>query len=290
MFCLFGTCCLWVEVLLHQNICFTHEVLISISWHVALRDNNLLLNNCLKMCHLSSCHYPSTSSMTSVNHSHQSARCIPPISEYKTLELHIAEFCHDVLQIPTDVDHWLTANLWYGQNVCFLADYLKFGDVNNSSVMCKVERVIVQICKLKSTPLQLSNNLFSYQHPTHPLTHTLFITAAAKTTKCLPLKVWASPRAVLDRYQGDVKMLNSPDWVWSEKTQYIFAQLWMSSVNLFAKLACHNFNSNQVWLDCVSLTGILNNFFFQMLIAGTWSSYDGMGLLYHCESSICVYN
>ena len=111
MFCLFGTCCLWVKVLLHQNICFAHEVLISISWHVALRDNNLLLNNCLKMCHLSSHHYPSTSSMTSVNCSHQSAQCIPPISEHKTLELHIAEFCHDVLQIPMDVDHWLTANL-----------------------------------------------------------------------------------------------------------------------------------------------------------------------------------
>ena len=104
--------------------------------------------------------------------------------------------------------------------------------------MCKVERVIVQVCKLKSTPLQLSNNLFSYQHPIHPLTHTLFITATAKTTKCLPLNVQASPQAALDHYQGDVKMLNSPDWVWSEKTQYIFTQLWMSFANLFAKLAC----------------------------------------------------
>ena len=215
------------------------------------------------MCHFSSRHYPSTSSMTSVNCSHQSARRIPPISERKTLELRIAEFrCH-VLQIPTDVDRWLTANLRCGQNVHFLADYLKLGDVNDDSVMCKVERVIVQVCKLKSTPLQLSNNLFSYQHPTHPLTHTLFITATAKTTKRLPLNVRASPRAVLDRYQGDVKMLNSPDWVRSEKTQYIFAQPRMSFANLFAKLACHDFNSNQVWLDCVSLTGILNNSFFK---------------------------
>ena len=190
--------------------------------------------------------------MTSVNCSHQSAWCIPPISEHKTLELHIAEFCHDVLQIPTDVDRWLTANLWCGQNVHFLADYLKLGDVNDDSVMCKVERVIVQVCKLTSTPLQLSNNLFSYQHPTHPLTHTLFITATAKTTKCLPLNVQASPRAALDHYQGDIKMLNSPDWVWSEKTQYIFPQLQMSFANLFAKLACCNFNSNQVWSDCFS--------------------------------------
>ena len=215
------------------------------------------------MCHLSSCHYPSTSSMTSVNHSHQSAQCIPPISECKTLELHIAEFRCDVLQIPTDVDRWLTANLRCGQNVRFLADYLKLRDVNDDSVLCKVERVIVQVCKLKSTPLQLSNNLFSYQHPTHPLTHTLSITATAKTTKCLPLNVQASPQAVLDCYQGDVKMLNSPDWVQSKKTQYIFAQLQMSFVNLFAKLACHDFNSNQVWSDCVSLTGILNNSFFK---------------------------
>ena len=208
MFCLFGTCRLWIEVLLHQNICFAHEVLISISWHVALRDNNLLLNNHLKMCHFSSRHYPSTSSMTSVNCSHQSARRIPPISERKTLELRIAEFrCH-VLQIPTDVDRWLTANLRCGQNVRFLADYLKLGDVNDDSVMCKVERVIVQVCKLKATLLQSSNNLFSYQHPMHPLTHTLFITATAKTTKSLPLNVWASPWAVLDHYQGDVKMLN----------------------------------------------------------------------------------
>ena len=186
----------------------------------------------------------------------------PPISECKTLELCIAGFCHDILQIPTDVDCWLTANLRCGQNVCFLADYLKLGDVNDNSVMCKVERVIVQVCKLKSTPLQLSNNLFSYQHPTQPLTHTLFITATAKTTKHLPLNVQASPQAV-DCYQGDVKMLNSPDWVRSEKIQYIFAQPWMSFVNLFAKLACCNFNSNQVWLDCVSLTGILNNSFFK---------------------------
>ena len=141
------------------------------------------------MCCLFSCHYPSNIFMTSVNHSQPSAQHIPHISECKTLELHIAKFCCDILQIPTDVDCWLTANLRCGQNVCFLADYLKLGDVNNESVMCRVERVIVQVCKLKATLLQSSNNLFSYQHPMHPLTHTLFITATAKTTKSLPLNV-----------------------------------------------------------------------------------------------------
>ena len=55
-----------------------------------------------------------------------------------------------MLGIPTDIDHWLTANFQCGGNVLFLVDVLKLADVADDSVRCIVERTttVVSICKL----------------------------------------------------------------------------------------------------------------------------------------------
>ena len=62
----------------------------------------------------------------------------------------------------------------------------------------------------------------------------------------MPLNVQASPRAVLDRYEGDADKLSAPDWVRSEKIRYTFDQPRMTFATFFARLACHDINNNQV--------------------------------------------
>ena len=207
--------------------------------------------------------------MNSVNCSQLSAQCLPYISECKTLELHQAEFHHDILHIPTDVDCWLTANLQCSQNVLFCWTISNLEMLMMTLWCAKLRELQFRYIYLNfCTLLQSSNTMFSCQNPACTLSHTLFITVTAKSTKHLPLNVWASPWAVLDYYQEDVNNINSPDWVWSEKTQYIFVQPHMTFASLFVCLACCNFNSNQVWTP-FSLTW-LNTYCNSFLESWQW--------------------
>ena len=97
--------------------------------HFSLTNNNIFYN-CMLYKYVSSVHLQPTMS-------------IHP--QHKTLELHKAEFCHNVLDIPTDVDHWLVANIWCGQIILFLVDLLKLSDVKEDGVACKVKRITTKV-------------------------------------------------------------------------------------------------------------------------------------------------
>ena len=101
-------------------------------WHISPRSHFSLTNNYNRLLYkyVSSVHLQPTMS-------------IHP--QRKTLELRKAEFRRNVLDIPTDVDRWLVANIRCGQNILFLVDSLELSDVKEDGVACKVKRITTKV-------------------------------------------------------------------------------------------------------------------------------------------------